>query len=904
MTKPDEQPVRPEGPPSWASKWLLHRLGSSDETQSILGDLHEDFVQLRGKKGARRARAWYWQEALLLSLTVRPSTRARPASRSAGPRWRRSSSMSTTETPPFAALTTDIRYAYRAVRKDLRLFFLSVLIIGLGVGACTAVYSVLSPLMLRQLPFEEPDRLVWVANDGEGGMSAVTSRAYNLRDFRTYSRSFDGLSGYDAFFDEQSYNLVGESEPVRLIGVRVVADFLEVLGVQPLLGRNFVAEEGLAGGPQAVILSHAFWLKHFAADPAVVGTAISLNNEPRVVVGVLPPSFDFASTFAAGKRIDFLRPFPISQETDGDGNTLSMIGRLTEGATVESAQADLERVMQGLREAEPNRRGLGAVVTDLQLQISGPYRSAMLLLAAAAAAMMLIVCVNLSNLLLAKGARRRREMAVRGALGASRSQLVRQMLIESLMLSVSGALCGLSMARIAIHFVTHAEGFGIPLLRSVSLDGGALLFSAALAILVGIVVGIVPAIEVTGGGKAAAFRGSSRSMSSGRRSRRWREGLVVAEVALASILLVLGGLLLQSFHNVLDVELGFRPQQVAAWQVTAGRDFADLTEAAAFFDQIVTHVQAIPGVLSVGLTDAVPLSRNRSWGLSAPGHSYDGRSYLATFPYMIDRHYFQTLEVPLVAGRNFTAQDTLETGIVVILNETAAKRVFNGEDPLGRKVVVGNTEVEVVGVVADTRHQSLEMGAGPQMYFPYTQVGAFDSLDLVVRSTLPTHMLAKSVADAIHAVAPNVPAGEYQTLEGLVERSLSPRRFTLQVLISFAATALLLAALGIYGVLSYSVTERLFEIGIRLALGDTAVGILRRVVGKTLMLATIGLTVGTVGAVAASRWVASLLYSVTPSDPWVLMSMASILMTVAGLAGLIPAVRASRTEAATVLRSS
>lgn len=803
-----------------------------------------------------------------------------------------------------AALALDARHALRAVRKDLRLLIFAVSIIGLGVGACTAVFSVLNPLLLRQLPLAEAERLVWIANSGEGGMSAVTSRTSNLRDFRALSRSFDGLTGYNAFFEQRSYNLAGDGEPVRLVGADVAQDFLDVLGVEPQLGRSFVEEEGRFGGPQAIILSDATWTRQFGGDPAVVGTAISLNGQPTEVVGVLPSSFDFASLFTPQTRVDFLRPFPISDETDRWGNTISMIGRLAPGATVASAQAELDRILEGLSAADPARWGLGAAVSGLQSTIAGPFRSALLLLAAAAGVVMLIVCVNLSNLLLAKRARRSDEMAVRSALGAPRSRLVRQLLIESLLLSAAGALVGLGLAVAATRFVAGTEGLSIPLLRTISVDGTALLLASGLAIVVGLLVGMVPALQISSGSQAA-IRGSRRGMSASRRSTRWRDGLVVAEVALACVLLVVGGLLLRSFRNVLDVELGFRPQQVAAWQVNATRPFDSLAEMNAFYDQIVAGVEAIPGVDSAGLTDAVPLGRNRTWSIGAPGFDYDGRPRTFAFPHIIDRRYLETLEIPLVAGRRFTAQDTWERGGVVILNQTAAKAVFQGGPALGRTVVVGgDSECEVIGIVEDIRHRSLEVGAGAQMYLPFTQNGSFETLDMVVRSSLPAHLLAAGVAGAIHAIDPAMPAAEYQTLDSLVERSLSPRRFTLQLLVSFAATALLLAALGIYGVLSYAVTERIPEIGVRMALGETGAGVMRRVVGKTLTLAAIGLAFGTALAFAASRWVASLLYDVESTDPWTFLAMTAVLLLVAALAGFLPALRASRTQAASVLRAT
>lgn len=802
-----------------------------------------------------------------------------------------------------AAWLLDGRYALHAVRNDLRLFTFAVLIIGLGVGACTAVFSVIRPLMLRALPFEQADRLVWVANAGEGGTSAVASRASTLRDLRTGNQSLDGLTGYFAFF--ANHNLVGRGEPRRLVGVGVARDFLDVLRIQPLIGRNFVEEEGRWGGPPAVILSHAFWTRQFGADPTVIGTVLSLDGESREVVGVLPPSFDFAATFAPHTRIDVLTPFPISDETDRWGNTLAIIGRLAPGATVASAQVDLDRVIAGLRADDPGRRGVGTRVTDMQAHIAGPFRGALLLLAAAAGAVMLIVCVNLSNLLLAKGARRDSEMAVRSALGAPRHRLVRQMLIESLLLSGGGALIGLLIAVGATYFVANAQGLDIPLLARMSVDGGALAFSTVLAVLVGLIMGLAPALRVSSGGEAAVFQGARRGMSASRGLGRVRDGLVIAEIALACVLMVVGGLLLRSFQQVLDVDLGFRPEEVASWQLSTTRTFDTVAEEAAFYNQIAENAQAIPGVQSVGLTDAVPLGRrNRTWSLRAPGLTYDGQSDLAALPLMIGSRYLETMQIPLLAGRHFTAADTLERGDVVILNETAAKAVFHGEDPLGRTVMAGVRENEVIGIVADVRHQSLEGGSGVQMYMPITQVDSYPSLHMVVRSTLAADALARDVATAIGRVDPAMPTGDFRTLGSLVERSVSPRRFTLQLLVAFAGAALLLAALGVYGVLSYVVTERIPEIGIRMALGESGGGVLRRLVGRTVLLAAIGLAAGTAGSLAAARWIGSLLYGVVPFDPWTFVAVTAVLMLVAVLAGLLPALRASRIQAISVLRTN
>ncbi len=394
-------------------------------------------------------------------------------------------------------------------------------------------------------------------------------------------------------------------------------------------------------------------------------------------------------------------------------------------------------------------------------------------------------------------------------------------------------------------------------------------------------------------------------MSATRRSTRWREGLVIAEVALACVLLVFGGLLLKSFQRVLDVDLGFQPAGAYAWQINTPQNLDSLAEVNAFYDRALTAVTAIPGVEAVGLTDALPLGRNRSWAVRAPGVEYqDGEEWTVVFPHLIDSRYLQSMQIPLLAGRYFSAHDDGDQERVVMLNQTGAKRVFGGQRALDQIMVINGAEHRVVGLVADVRHRSLELGAGSEMYLPVTQNGDFQTLDMVVRSRLAATALVPSVAAAISRLDPTLPTGEYQSLDGVVERSMSPRRFTLQLLIAFAATALLLAALGIYGVLSYSVNERLPEIGIRMALGESAAGVLRRIVGRTLLLAGCGLALGSVGALVVSRSVESLLYGVEPTDPMIFLAMAVLLLGVAALAGLGPALKAASTDTVEALRAS
>jgi predicted permease len=800
----------------------------------------------------------------------------------------------------------DGRYALRAIRKDMAFFAFATLIIGLGVGASTAVFSVMSPLLIQPLPFREPDRLAWIAlSDAEGaGLSAVTSRTSNLRDFRELSRSFDGLSGYNAFFEQEGYNLAGVGEPERLLGVDVAQDFLDVLGVTPALGRNFVEEEGVWDGRPAIILTYGFWVRRFAADPSVVGTSLSINDVPSEVVGVLPPEFDFSSVFSPGVPVDILRPWPIGDETDRRGNTTIMVGRLAPGATVESAQAELESIVAGLQEADSERWGLSAHVSGLQERVARPYRSGMLLLAAAAAMVMLIVCVNLSNMLLARSPRRRREMAVRRTMGATRGRLIRQLLIESVVVSLCGAALGVVIAGGAVGFVTRSTGLEIPMLSAVSIDGLALLFTVGVAVAAGLAVGMIPALQVAEGGEAEALSSVTRGSSTGVRGRHFREALVIAEVAIACVLLVFGGLVLKSFGTLLEVDLGFEPAGAVALRVNPTRQFDDLPSTAAYYNEIVTAVEAIPGVTSAGLVDALPLGRNRTWGVRVLGRVYgedDGNESI--FPHIADFRYTEAMGIPLVEGRLFSAFDTDDSAPVALVNETAAREMFDG-NAVGQFIQMWAGNIEVVGVVGDVKHEALELGSANEVYFPITQVWSYGALDLVVRSPLQPETVHHALADALHSVDTQLPLDDFWTLDSRVQASVSPRRFTLQLLGTFAACALLLAGLGIYGVLSYTVTERIPEIGIRMALGESAAEVRRSVVGRTVSLTAIGIVLGSAFALVGTRLVSSMLYGVEPTDPVTFASTVGVLLVVAFISGFFPALRASRTDSAQALRSA
>jgi putative ABC transport system permease protein len=798
-------------------------------------------------------------------------------------------------------LLQDLRYGARTLLKNPGFTLIAALTLALGIGANTAIFSVVNALLFRQLPFRDPGRLVWIANTGTtGGLSSVTIRVANFNDWRAQNKSFEDLAAYFAFFDYGSYNLIGVGEPERLIGVGVSQNFFALLGVPPLLGRGFNEEECRWNGSPAVILSHAYWIRRFAADPAVIGRPLTLNDKSTTVVGVMPPTFDFASAFSPGSRVDILTPFPLTQETDRWGNTLAVIGRLKPGVTIAQAQSEFDLLNRQLKQAHPERWGLGAKMTGLQEQISGRFRRAFLVLFGAVGCVLLIACANLSNLLLARAATRRKEMAVRLALGASRARLARQMLTESLLLAFGGAAIGLPLAFAATRVLAGLKTFSIPLLQTVKVDVVALAFTMLVALGAGLLFGIAPALQMSGADAHEDLKDASRGSSEGRRQARARKALVVSEVALACVLLVGAGLLIRSFKRLLEVDLGFRPEQAAAWRIETGQRFQNNAQRVAFFNELVRSVEAIPGVESVGLTDTLPLGRNRSWTVRAKGETYPDGQVPIAFPRIIDHGYLKTMRIPLRAGRDFTEHDTAESEKALIVNETMARRLWPGRDAVGQIALLGS-EWRVVGVAGNVRHSALEQEAGMEMYLPITQSGS-GSVELVVRAKLSPEALAPSVRAALSKVDPRLPTSEFQMLGQLVDQAASPKRLVTLLLGGFSLLALTLAALGIYGVISYSVTQRTHELGIRVAMGARAADVFGLVIGQGMLPVVIGLALGLAAAAALTRLMAGLLFGVSATDPATFAGIALLLIAVALLACYIPARRAAKVDPMIALR--
>jgi predicted permease len=790
------------------------------------------------------------------------------------------------------------------MRRDAGFCTVAVLILGLGIGANTAIFSVVNTVLFRPLPFRSPERLVWIANTGTTGLSGATSRVANYRDLRDANQSFEEMTSYFAFSDYASYNLAESGEPERLSGYGVGQNFFPMLGVQLAIGRNFDDEESKWHGRKAVILAHGLWERRFAADPKIVGRSIKLNGEPYHVIGVTPADFDFAGVFVPGARVDLFVPFPLTDETDRYGNTLAIIARLKPGRTIGQARAEFALLVDRIHKAHPERgTRWDTRLTALQEQVSGNFRRSLIVLLCAVGAVLLIACANLSNLLLARAASRRKEVAVRVALGASRDRLVRQMLTESVLLSCCGAIVGVAIAVAATASLAGLRAVSVPMLRAVHVDLTALGFAAAAAIATGLLFGITPALQTAGDDVHEGLKENARGSSDGRTGGWIRNGLVVSEIALACVLLVGAGLLIRSFVRVMDVDLGFRPANAAVWAIETGDRFRTNTQQADYYRRMEAAILTVPGVESAGATDCLPLGRNRSWAIRAVGVQYEQGQVPIAFPRLVDEGYIPAMKIPVRSGRNFTAADTETSERVVIINQMLAKRLWPDRDAIGQQTrIFGRDPWRVVGVVGNVRHSSLEEEGSSELYLPITQAGS-SSVDMVVRTKLPPEAIASSVRAAMSKVDASLPTADFRTLDGVVEQAVSPRRFIVLLLSGFAGLALVLASLGIYGVVNYSVSQRTQEIGIRMALGASAATVQLNVLRQTLMLALAGALIGIAVSTVAARLMASLLYGVQPGDIATFSGMLIVLTLVAAVAGYVPAWRASRIDPMSALRA-
>ncbi len=800
-------------------------------------------------------------------------------------------------------LAQDLRYSFRGMRRDAGFAAFTILIAGLGIGASCAVFSVVNALLLWPLPFADPGRLVWITN----GDDYTSTQTEHYSDLRELNKSFSDLAGWSGYYRVGDKELTGAGEPERVTSVPVTGNFFALLGVQPTMGRSFSLEEcqGRYSAPPAVVLSYSFWRARFASDPNIVGRKLTLNNNPAIVVGVLPASFDFGSVFSPGAPADLFVPWPLNDDKKPQGNTMRIVGRLKPGTTVQVAQAELSALAKQLMSQHPDRNPVSPLLVPLDRHVSGRVAPALFMVACAVGVVMLIVCANLSNLQLARLVTRQKEMTMRAALGAGRSRLLRQMLTESVALSCCGAVLGLLLAFAGTRALVHLHAFNLPLLESVRVDGSALIFTLLAAAGVGVLFGLLPAFRVTTFSLREGLQDGSRG-SGGKRHALIRDGLVVSELAFACILLVGAGLLIRSFLRVLDVNLGFQPERAAALRIDPSFRIASFAQQNSFIDDVLNRVRGVPGISAAGITDVLPLRDDRSFGVGAKGLVFERNHQPEAYIRIVSDGYFNAAGVPLRQGRTFTEMDRASSELVAVVNETLARTLWPGQNPIGQAVTinVGTRVMSVVGVVADVRHSALEAASGSELYMPMRQTGDYAAMQLVVRTTLPPDSLAAGIRTALRPLDPNLPVREFVTLQDLVDRAVSPRRFLVLLLAGFAGFALILASLGIYAVISYSVSQRVQEIGIRMALGASAREVQRSFLLRTLGLTAVGLAVGLAASRVLANALASLLFGVTSGDPVTYADVVVLLIAVAAAAGSIPAWRASRIDPMVALRSS
>jgi predicted permease len=807
----------------------------------------------------------------------------------------------------------DARYAMRTLLANPTFFIVAILVLALGIGANIMVFSVVNTILLRPLPFHDSQQLVRIVEkDAKSNESGRTYTADATQDFEQQNRSFQSVSGYFAFTGPNNFKLAGAGQPLPATGMLVAEGFFETLGVAPYAGRLFRPEEFVHHAQPAALLSYPFWKRRFGGDRSVIGRTVDLsdktdlNNQSVMVVGVLPETFDFGSVFSPGAKVDLFVPY-IMDDFRSDGNDLALVGRLKRGVSIAQAQSEADLLFpQFFFEHKHPEYGKGytAQVTGLKEYISGKLRRSLIVLWCAVGLIQLIVCVNLSNLLMARAATRSKEFAMRSALGARRGRLVRQLLTESMVLAVTGASLGLGLAWAVLAWLASQGSLALPLLHMVRLDGAALAWTLLFAVGTAVLFGLMPAVRISSVNLQEALKDGGHGTSEGRRHDRLRSGLVVTEIALACVLLVGAGLLLRSFLHVLDVDLGFEPSRAAAVSVDYD-DGGNPVKRAAIWREVVSRTSQIPGIEAAGISDNLPMSRNRGWGIAAKGeHAPKNEDFVPVFVYIVSPGYLKAMGMRLIAGRDVSWDDLANNRSVVILNESVVRRLWPGQNPIGRVAYAGGGQPEVIGVIADVRESSAEDHGASQMYLPATKQFGPEGSYLVVRSKMPPASLAASVMRTLRDINPGQSASEFNPVQNLVDHATSPRRFFILLVGIFAGLGLLLASLGIYGVISYSVTRQTQEIGIRMALGATQARVQLDVIWKTLRLALAGIAVGVIASLAVARLIASLLFQTAPTDPLTFAGMVILLGGVALLAGYLPARRASKINPVVALRAN
>lgn len=801
-------------------------------------------------------------------------------------------------------LIKDIRYAVRMLLRNRAVTAIALLALALGVGANSAIFSVVNAVLLRPLPYAEPDRLVAVAETDTRGDKDTDSVAYlNYSDWRDQNTVFERIAVYRS----GDFILSGAGEAERLPGTVASASLFPLLGASPLLGRAFLPEEDQVGGGKVVMLSFGLWQRRFAGDPNVIGQALTVDGQSFTVIGVMPAGFKFPIQAAP---VELWLPITFDEDfmQQRGAQYLQSVARLAPGVSLEQARAEMDTIAARLEQQYPDdNAGQGVRLTSLHEELVGDIRPALLVLVGAVAFVLLIACANVANLLLARSAARQKEIAIRTALGASRGRVIRQLLTESTLLALMGGALGLLFALWGINALISLSPEGLPRAADIGLDLRVILFTFSLSMLTGLVFGLAPALQVSAPDLNESLKEGGRGTSGSIRRNRIRSLLVISEVSLALVLLIGAGLMIRSFSRLLEVNPGFNPQNVltaATFLPTA--KYEEPAKWSAFSQQLLDKVRALPAVESAGIVTTLPLSGmniNLSFTIEGRVLATPGGKVAVNYR-AVGGDYFRALKIPLVKGRYFTEQDRADAPGVMVINETMARRFWPDEDPVGKRIMIGYGSPaprEIVGVVGDVRHSSLNKEAAEEMYAPFSQTPWW-FLNLVIRTASDPASLSAAVRNEVLSLDKDLPVYNIKPMGQLLAASAAEARFNMLLLALFATVALILSAVGIYGVMSYSVTQRTKEIGIRMALGARPLDVLKLVVGQGMALAAVGVIVGLAAAFALTRFMSSLLFGVTATDPVTFAAISVLLGVIALLACYLPARKAARVDPMEALR--
>jgi putative ABC transport system permease protein len=794
----------------------------------------------------------------------------------------------------------DIRHGIRSLVKRPGFTGIALIALALGIGANTAIFSLVNAVLLRPLPFSDPDRLVWVWGNIRNGGNRASVSPLDFLDYRKQNKSFEHFAA--SFSIPLHLNLTGNGEPERLTSAGVTGNYFQALGVKPALGRGFVLENESPGQNHVAVLSYGLWQKRFGGDPNIVSKTISLNGEACEVIGVMPQDFSFPQSAELWVPINFDQSPEMKERK---AHFLRPIGKLKAGVSLEQAQADTDIIAQQLEAQYPDTNtGWNLRLVSLREQLVGPTRATLLILFGAVGFVLLIACANVANLLLVRAASRQREIALRTALGASRFRILRQMITESVLLALFGGALGTLLATWGVELLVKLSEGSLPSTARVGIDATVLIFTLLVSVVTGVLFGLAPALRTMTLSLSENLKEGGRSGGEGLRRNPTRSVLVVLESAIAVVLLIGAGLLIRSLIQLQNTNPGFDSQNVVTMRIDLSRQKYETPEKAGnFFQQLESRVGGLPGVETVGLVTELPLSgqpNDMPFTVEGRPPVTIDQSFGADFR-RVNQNYFQSLRIPLLRGRNFTEQEVRQGARVLLISELLARGVFPDEDPIGKRLVLamGDQVFEIIGIVGDIRHRSLEAQPRPAMYMPTHATGW---TNVVIRAKGDPLSLASAVRREVRAIDSDQPVAAVRTMDEWLALSTAAPRYRTALLTLFALVALILAATGIYGVISYSVTQRTHEIGVRMALGARQLDVLKLVVRQGMTLVGIGVALGLVVAIALTRVMETLLFGVNAKDPVTFVAVAASLTLVAFVACYIPAWRATKVDPLEALR--